>query len=99
MRRRLAHLAPVVGSAHQSFSKMALPDAIHHDTRCQRMVGTGEPLRQLQTATAFGHRLLRLTRQYHGELLGYRLTRAVVIAVKEHSLFDAGTLAYRARHR
>ena len=52
MRGPLAACPEVVARGHEPPAEMVLPDAIDHDPRGERILGTGDPARQLEPAAA-----------------------------------------------
>src|ERR1044071_5542055 len=54
---RGAHAAEVLGSGHDALSKVLQPDPVDDDARGERVLGTGDPMRECQTESrrsAFG---------------------------------------------
>ena len=49
----LTTLTEIGGRAHDPLTEMVLPDAIDGNTRGERIVRAGNPLRQIQSATPF----------------------------------------------
>src|SRR6476660_3441692 len=72
MRRALAIYAKIAGCTDDSGAEVTLPDAIHHDSRSQWVVWTGDPFREsnsvatrreLTIAICFEDSRLALTRE------------------------------------
>ena len=54
MRRRIAAEAEIAWCAHQPKTKVVHPDAVHDDTRRQRILGVDDGARQFQPAAPIG---------------------------------------------